>query len=91
MTIIAEYKDLRVHEWATGYAVEHIPTGQEHWMSDGVDAYWKYEETGLPFHDFAIQPRTKAWHKACQKDLRATYSNWLDAYFPDISINRENT
>lgn len=76
MTIVAEWKNLRVYESVCGYYVEYIPTGEEKWMSDGVDIYTDGTE-----EDRSIPPGTSAWNQACQRDLESTYPDWVEAYF----------
>lgn len=87
MTVIAEYKDLRVHECFNGYEVEHIPTGECRGIGDGVDQY--YLGRANYDGDVAVSPGTELWNRLCAKDLRATYDDWLQAYFPDVTIVTE--
>lgn len=82
--IIAQQKDLVVHETLNGYEVTHIPTGRTCGMSDGVDSYFKWNSRKLGYK--SIPPRTPAWRKACQRDLEKGYRDWLEAYF-DIREN----
>jgi len=67
----------RVDEYSSGFEVEHIPTGQSHWMSDGVDALssddgqsWKPGTPGF----------REAWEHILNEDASTTY----DSYFPDL-------
>lgn len=67
----------RVVEYFSGFAVEHIPTGKEHWMSDGVDAV--FDENDEP-----LSPGSEGFCEAWAKGLNETSDDTLEAYFPEL-------
>ena len=80
MTKVAEFNDLSVYEWDTGYSViyrEGLPSNLEHWIGDGVD--WYFDE-----NLDSLASGSDELHAAIQADLEASYDEWLEAYFPDI-------
>lgn len=60
-----------VMEYSSGYAVRHIPTGREHWLSDGVDVF---EDLGPGEDGF-----TERWTEEMN-----SYPGTLAVYFPDL-------
>lgn len=78
--VVAEYGDLRIYEWCSGYEIEHIPTGDMHWMSDGVDMIYKETDDGT----VALSPGTREFNEALQVELKASASTYLEAYFPEV-------
>lgn len=64
----------KVIEHFNGYAVEDTITGEEAWMSDGVDVF--DDERGLEIG-------TEEFRKAWEDDLNNYPSETLEAYFPE--------
>lgn len=70
MTIIAEFRDLRIHEVYNGYQIEHIPSGESRGIGDGVDMY-------------SAILGTSSWAGEAADDLESNYDIWLEVYFPE--------
>jgi len=70
-----EYRDLRIYEGATAFWIEHVPSGKECCMGDGVDMYW--DEEG------PIYVGTERFYNIMAEDLRTSYSELMEAYFPE--------
>lgn len=85
--VIARYQDLQIYEWTSGYEIEHIPSGQTHWMSDGVDMLTREveDDDGHGFHDETLSPGTEAFNRAMQQALEEGYGDYMKAYFPEIA------
>lgn len=64
-----------VIEYSSFFAVRHIPSGDEHSMSDGVDALFDEDGTALVPGTPGF---TETWAEALNADEQAT----LEAYFP---------
>lgn len=64
-----------VIEYSSGFAVRHLPSGDEHWMSDGVDALFDLE-------DKPLSPGTPNFTAEWSKALNDPCSETLEAYFP---------
>lgn len=74
-----EYKPVfRVNEFSGGFNVEHIPTGQTHWMSDGVDVL--FDE-----NDHAYSPGEDTFRLRWELSYNETPSDIYEAYFPDLN------
>ncbi len=67
----------RMVEYTDGYAIEHIPTGQEAWTSDGVDMF--HDEEGR-----ALSPGTDEFDEAFIGWLREDEDAIYEAYFPHL-------
>ena len=65
-----------VIEYSSFFAVRHNPSGEEHPMSDGVDAL--FDEDGQ-----ALVPGTPGFTEAWADALNADEQETLAAYFPD--------
>ena len=70
-----ERKDREFHviEYSSGFAVRHRESGEEHWMSDGVDAV--FEE------DNALSPGSEGFVRKWEDSLNESCDT-LEAYFP---------
>ena len=68
-SIIAQHRDLIVHEVSSGYEIENTTTGETHGMGDGVDQFE------------GIDAGTPEFNKAMQNDLEHSYDEIMDAYF----------
>ncbi|MGO9014653.1 MAG: hypothetical protein ACLQF0_06700 [Dissulfurispiraceae bacterium] len=66
----------KVVEYSGGYAVGDTLTGQEHWMSDGVDVLFTL--TGKP-----ISPGTENFRRSWEKSLNETADETLEGCFPE--------
>lgn len=64
-----------VIEYSSGFAVRHLPSSDEHWMSDGVDALFDLE-------DKPLSPGTPDFTAEWSKALNSPCSETLEAYFP---------
>ena len=64
-------------EYSSGFAVRHLPSGKEHWMSDGVDVLTDAE-------DRSISPGTPDFTALWSEALNETGSDTLEAYFPEL-------
>lgn len=86
-SVIACYDELAVHEWTSGYEIEHIPSGKTHWMSDGVDMLTREveDDDGHGFHDETLSPGTEEFNQAMQHAIEEGYNEYLEAYFPEIA------
>lgn len=73
----------KVVEHFNGYAVVHVPSGQEHWLGDGVDSIFDD-------NDESVSPGTKAFVQLWEDDLNASGAETLEAYFPDLLHTEEN-
>jgi len=60
------------------FAVQHIPTGQQHPMGDGVDALSNDDGETLI-------PGTPGFVEAWEAALNANKGETLEAYFPDLA------
>lgn len=72
----------RVVEYSSGFAVRDTETGQERWMSDGVDAL--FTATGR-----AMRPGSEYFRKTWQRALNENEGETLEAYFPDQWVKED--
>jgi hypothetical protein len=66
-----------VIEYHSGFAVRHLPSGDEQWMSDGVDCLFDLENK-------ALSPGTPDFTAEWSKALNNPTSETLEAYFPQL-------
>lgn len=66
----------KVIEYSSGYAVRDTETGNEQWMSDGVDVL--STKTGK-----SMRPGSEYFRKAWEKSLNQNQAETAEAYFPD--------
>ena len=69
---------LRVNEYAHGFEVEHVPTGETHWLGDGVDTL--STEDGQSW-----SPGTPGFREAREFIFNDDASDTYVAYFPDLN------
>lgn len=67
----------RVNEHSSGFEVEHVATGQTHWMGDGVDTL--SSDDGQPW-----KPGTPGFREAWECLLNEDASTIYEAFFPDL-------
>lgn len=67
----------RVNEYAHGIELEHVPTGETHWLGDGVDTL--FAEDGQAWTPGSPGFR-EAWEFIFNDDSSQTY----EAYFPSL-------
>lgn len=75
-------KMFKVNEWASGFDVEHIPSGKTHWMGDGVDTL--FDE-----NDKAMSPGTEGFVECWEDSLNENREETLEAYFPELNVNEQ--
>ena len=66
-----------VIEYQSGFAVRHLLSGEEHWMSDGVDVLFDQDEK-------AISPGTEGFTDKWAESLNFNPSETMEAYFRTI-------
>lgn len=69
-------------EYHSGFAVRHRKTGEEKWISDGVDLL--FTPSGK-----AMSPGAKGFLKALTRSLNESPSETLEAYFPEMKEDEE--
>lgn len=69
----------KVHQHFNGYELEHIPSGQRHWLGDGVDS--------VPLNDEGdyMLPGGEEFRLAWEAELNADIATTLEAYFYEIA------
>lgn len=71
-------KAFKVNEWFDGFEVEHIATGQTHWLGDGVDTL--FNDKGD-----VLSPGTPGFVEAWEDALNLYPLDTLEAYFPELA------
>lgn len=66
-----------VIEHFNGFSVRHLPSGEEHWLSDGVDCV--FDEEGEP-----ICPGEPDFTAEWSESMNSPASETLEAYFPQF-------
>jgi len=67
-----------VNEYSSGYEIEDTKTGKTHWLSDGVDVFFDYDdETSIP--EVGTEEFRQMWEDSFNADVETT----LEAYFPE--------
>ena len=64
----------KVIEYASGYAVQDTRTGEEKWMSDGVDVLFDKRGNGR-------SPGTEAFRRDWERALNESGAETAEAYF----------
>jgi len=67
-----------VNEYASGFEVEHVPTGTTHWLGDGVDTLFTDDGQGWI-------PGTPGFREAWEFILNEDGSDTYEAYFPGLN------
>lgn len=77
-----ERKDREFHviEYSSGFAVRHRESGEEHWMSDGVDVMFDED-------DHALSPGSEGFVRKWEDAMNEPGSETLEAYFPQFVEN----
>jgi len=73
----------KVNEYSSGFSVTDTVTGEDHWISDGVDLL--STPTGK-----SVSPGSKTFVEKLERSLNVNPDETLEAYFPE-QYEKEDT